>query len=88
MRASCLADLSCRSRAPAPPPYEVLANTATSPGLLRRTSLPAFLCCPAGADACAVEVALALELGEVCVEGECAVGSVGWERDLCWLAEK
>ena len=75
MRDSCLADLSYRSRAPAPLPGNIVLLAAT--GLPRRSGPPAFLCCPSGADACAVKIALAPELGEVCVEGEYAVGRVG-----------
>ena len=86
-RDGSLAYLSCRSRAPRhsqTTPFSFSA-TATSPGLLRGSSSPEFLCYPAAIDSCAT---LSLELGEACVEGECVVGRVGWERDLCRWAEK
>jgi len=35
----------------------------------------------------AIEVALVLELCEVCAERDCAMGCVSWESDFCWRAE-
>ena len=77
-----LADFSRGWRAPVPLSHHVVLLAA---GLLRRSgaSAPAFL----RGRLCAIKIALALELREVCVEHECPVRCMSQERDFCWWAE-
>lgn len=84
-----LTDLRRSSRAPAPLPNYIVLLAAAAAGLLRCSgpSAPPFLRGSTRADACAIEIALPLELGEVGVKRECAVRCMSRERDLCWRAE-